>query len=127
MKSLTNSNIDDASTLKDLVSKYQSEIETHKNVISKQQIEINNQENQLQFAGLLKIGNQNLFKLFIQAYTYNNITLLNIFDEEVEFIFQDEQFTMNTADFLSGVFGPQQFNELSEIVKPIFISGLDSI
>jgi hypothetical protein len=46
--------------------------------------------------------------------------------QEVYFYFNDELLALKTEEFLQGVLGPAPFEELGDL-KPIFISGLDSI
>lgn len=57
-----------------------------------------------------------IFKLEVKSFDSNSVT----------FEFESKDLTLPIADFLTGTFGPGQFSELSSI-KPLFISGLDSI
>ena len=51
---------------------------------------------------------------------------MNSMKQEVYFYFNDELLSLDTEEFLRGVIGPEVFEELGEL-KPIFVSGLDSI
>ena len=54
------------------------------------------------------------------------IEIHGINDEIVEFSFEKNSFALSHSEFLQGVFGPGQFEELNEL-SPLYISGLDSI
>lgn len=87
---------------------------------------INDGEAQYQF--FLAPGDTRLFTQFIKLYTSEKIIIrdINPMKQEVYFYFNDELLALDTEEFLRGVLGPAPFEELGEM-KPIFISGLDSI
>jgi predicted N-acetyltransferase YhbS len=71
-------------------------------------------------------GSKQLFAQFISAYTkIISIREINHLKQEVFFDYGEELHCLELDEFLRGVFGPGTFEELQ--VKPIFISGLDSI
>jgi hypothetical protein len=78
------------------------------------------------YASLLKICDINSFKEFVHLYTQKHIKIQNINDKKITFFFEKNQFELSIANFLEGIFGPNQFTEL-DFVMPILISGLDSI
>lgn len=78
------------------------------------------------FAAVLKIGNNKNFISFITNYTQEHIKIINIESDSVKFTFEENNFELSHQDFLTGVFGPNRFEELSGL-KPLYISGLDSI
>ena len=69
-----------------------------------------------------------LFAQLISNYTNNQMKIedINQIKQEVYFHFQEELLSLETEEFLRGVFGPGSFEELGEL-KSIFISGLVSI
>jgi len=87
---------------------------------------VGSEEADVLYASVLKLGEHKLFSEFIHTYTEGMIAILSITDEEVEFDFEKSKFKLNHSEFLTGVFGPGRFEELSHL-DPIYISGLDSI
>jgi hypothetical protein len=87
---------------------------------------INDGEAQYQF--FLAPGDTKLFAQFIKLITNEKIIIrdINPMKQEVYFYFNEELLALDTEEFLRGVLGPAPFEELGEM-KPIFISGLDSI
>lgn len=87
---------------------------------------LNNGEEQLQF--FMAPADTKLFSQFISHYTNNQILIreINSMKQEVYFYFNDELLSLVTEEFLRGVIGPETFEELGAL-RPIFISGLDSI
>lgn len=83
-------------------------------------------ENRLIYGALLRVGNKELFSNFIESYTNNLIDVKNITEKNVTFIFNHQEHKIFQQDFLTGILGPNRFQELEKI-KPIFITGLDSI
>lgn len=86
------------------------------------------EDGQEQYQFMSAIGDKKLFADFIRAYTKEIIIVreVNPIKQEVYFDFNGETIVLNSEEFLRGIFGPAPFEELGEI-KPIFISGLDSI
>lgn len=87
---------------------------------------VETQEAQYQF--FLAPGDTKIFAEFIRLHTRQQIQIrdINPMKQEVYFDFNEELLGLETEEFLRGMFGPAPFEELGE-VKPIFISGLDSI
>jgi hypothetical protein len=83
-------------------------------------------EGDVLYAAVLRIGEVASFKDFITTYTDKEIEILNISEEVVDFIFEENNFSMSHNEFITGVFGPSRFNEIEDIF-PLYISGLDSI
>jgi predicted N-acetyltransferase YhbS len=81
-----------------------------------------------QFQFMLAPGDLKKFSDFIHEYSGNkiNVRQINQMKQEIYFDFNNETLALNLDEFMHGVFGPQSFEEIDEI-KPIFISGLDSI
>lgn len=78
------------------------------------------------YAGVIRIGEHKSFTDFIKTYTDNEIQITNINDEVINFSFEDNNFTLSHSEFITGVFGPSKFDELTNLY-PLYISGLDSI
>ena len=87
---------------------------------------LNEGEAQLQF--FMAPGDTKLFALFIGLYTNEKILIreMNPMKQEVYFYFNEELLSLETEEFLRGVIGPEVFEELGEL-KPLFVSGIDSI
>ena len=81
----------------------------------------------LQYQFFMSPGDLGLFTDFVLSFTDGKIFLRNInfMKQEAYFDFNEELMALDLPDFLRGLFGPGTFEELS--LKPIFISGLDSI
>lgn len=81
-----------------------------------------------QFQFFMAPADTKLFTQFISLYTNHKIMIrdINALKQEVYFYFNDELLSLATEEFLRGVIGPEPFEELGGL-KPIFISGLDSI
>lgn len=78
------------------------------------------------YAALVKIGDPQIFTDLIKQYTQDSVQVTHIEENEVSFKFENKEFHMKTQDFLTGVLGPGQFEEL-QACPPLYISGLDSI
>jgi predicted N-acetyltransferase YhbS len=68
------------------------------------------------------------FSRFIHLYTNQLIDIrdINIMKQEAYFDFNEETLALGLQEFLRGILGPGPFEELGNI-KPLFLSGLDSI
>jgi predicted N-acetyltransferase YhbS len=81
----------------------------------------------LQYQFLMGTGDMRLFSEFIFEMTNRKFAVrnINIMKQEVFFDFNEETLSLELPEFLRGVFGPGVFEEIE--LKPLFISGLDSI
>ena len=81
----------------------------------------------LQYQFFMAPGDLRHFTDFVLAFTDGKISLrnINLMKQEAYFDFNEELLALDLPDFLRGLFGPGTFKELK--LKPIFISGLDSI
>lgn len=81
----------------------------------------------LQFQFFMAPGDLRLFTDFIDEMTDGKFKIrnINIMKQEVFFDFNEETLSLETPEFLRGVFGPGVFEEIE--LKPFFVSGLDSI
>lgn len=82
---------------------------------------------QMLFASLVKIGDADLFRDFIEHWSEGEIQITRITKDDVAFLFEDAVFTLTHKEFLCALFGPYPLKEFTEFNKFIFISGLDSI
>lgn len=84
------------------------------------------EHNQYQF--FMSPGDTRLFSRLILKLTNEQFSIrdINLMKQEVFFDFNEETLSLELPEFLRGVFGPGVFEELNEI-RPLFISGLDSI
>lgn len=73
-------------------------------------------------------GEINSLSQLIAHYTEGEIKLHFIKDNKAQFEFEEKLLKLSLQDFMQGIFGPNQFEELqSKGLKPFFIPGLDSI
>lgn len=73
-------------------------------------------------------GEINKLSELIAHYTEGEIKLHFIKDNKAQFEFEEKLLKLPLQDFMQGIFGPNQFEELSlKKLKPFFIPGLDSI
>lgn len=81
-----------------------------------------------QYQFFLAPGDHRILSLMVKAYTRDQIELraINLIKNEAFFDFNQETLSLSIEEFIQGIFGPGAFEELGEL-KPIFISGLDSI
>lgn len=84
---------------------------------------------EIQFQFFMAPADTKLFAEFIANYTGRQILIrdINTMKQEVYFYFGEELLSLETEDFLRGVFGPGIFEEIEKELKPLFISGLVSI
>lgn len=77
---------------------------------------------------LVRPGEINKLSELIAHYTEGEIKLHFIKDNKAQFEFEEKFLKLPLQDFLQGIFGPNQFEELnSKKLKPFFVPGLDSI
>jgi predicted N-acetyltransferase YhbS len=84
------------------------------------------EESESLYASMIKKGSIDRFIDFIQAYTEDIIQVISIKDDEVHFNFEGNNLVLDFSTFLTGVLGPNSFEELNHL-SPFYISGLDSI
>ncbi|MFY7992929.1 MAG: GNAT family N-acetyltransferase [Bacteriovoracaceae bacterium] len=84
------------------------------------------EEAEVQYQFLFRPASQ--FTDFVKTYTREMIHLQKIdYDKDtVTLMLIDEELELHLDDFLTGLFGPGRFDEVSYL-PPLFISGLDSI
>lgn len=78
------------------------------------------------YGSLMKIGDHKQFTEFVDSLTVGSIEIQEIQEDIVKFYFIDTLISENMSDFLTGVFGPNRYEELNHI-KSLFISGMDSV
>jgi predicted GNAT family N-acyltransferase len=81
----------------------------------------------LQYQFFMSPGDLRLFSEFILSLTNQQFAIrnINIMKQEVYFDYGDETLSLETSDFLRGVFGPGAFEEIE--IPTLYLSGLDSI
>lgn len=78
------------------------------------------------YGSVVKIGDPAMFSDFVYDYTQRAIEILEINESTIRFRFQDRGFELNMGEALTGIFGPNRFEELNHLIG-IRISGMDSI
>lgn len=84
------------------------------------------QEAENLYGAVVKIGKSELFSELIHNYSDNIVQNVEVHQSNIRFQFENNEFNMNPAEFLTGIFGPGKFDELNDR-PPFYISGLDSI
>lgn len=81
----------------------------------------------LQYQFFMNPADLKLFARFILSLSKDQIAIrnINLMKQEVYFDYNEETLSLEIPDFLRGLFGPGAFEELD--LRPLFISGLDSI
>lgn len=81
-----------------------------------------------QFQFFLSPADSKLFAAFIDDFTLGkfNLRAINLIKNEAFFDFNGETLALSIEEFLRGTLGPGAFEELG-VLKPLFMSGLDSI
>ena len=82
-----------------------------------------------QFQFFLCPADMKYFRELIISMTKGEMKVrdVNVMKQEVYFDFNEETLALETEEFLRGIFGPGQFEEVDVAKYPLFISGLDSI
>ena len=85
--------------------------------------------NSIQYQFFMGIGSTRIFSQFIKKYTRDLVIIrdINSMKQVIYFDFQGETLELSINDFLLGLFGPGIFEEMEADIRPIFISGLESI
>jgi predicted GNAT family N-acyltransferase len=78
------------------------------------------------YLGLAKIANQDKFKDFIEKTSDSSIEIQAI-DENVEFLYNNQIYSLKHKDFLTGVFGPGKIKEFNQLMPAFYIPGIESI
>ena len=84
-------------------------------------------EGELQFSSLVKVSNIDIFRRMIYDYTEQKVTLISLDKGEAKFEFERQIHSHPIDRFLTGIFGPYNFEEFNFKTKPLYISGLDSV
>jgi hypothetical protein len=78
---------------------------------------------------MTRLGSSQYFNSFIQQISLNMINIIeyNIEKNYISFYFKGDKITTGINDFLCGLLGPGQFEEIKLFLPKLYISGLDSI
>jgi predicted N-acetyltransferase YhbS len=79
------------------------------------------------YTAFFKIGDPQKFGQMIYSLTGNQIAISSIDQKEVVFGFDGENYEASHEEFLRYIFGPGPLEEFESVVRPLVISGLDSI
>ncbi len=80
-----------------------------------------------QYASLVRIGNVDFFRKLVYDYSNSEILVTSIDNAEIIFVFQKQVYRFSIERFLTGLWGPHQFEEFQFQTKPLYIPGIDSI
>lgn len=93
---------------------------------SLQQHEVNDRPTVI-YNGLFRIHCNNHFKNFVEHITNQQITILGLHPESVEFSHEGHIYKLSHKDFVNGLWGPEFLTEFRQFTPSLFISGADSI
>lgn len=79
------------------------------------------------YTGIIKIANTALFSDFIRKIFSNDLLISEVIDNNVEFSFKEEDFTLPLDEFVHFILGPHPAEEFLPYGNWFFIPGLDSI
>lgn len=79
------------------------------------------------YNGFFKIHKCSFFKEMIEKCTNQEVKILGLHPKLIEFSFDNDIYKLTHKDFLNGIWGPNQIQELYEAMPPLYISGADSI
>jgi predicted N-acetyltransferase YhbS len=81
------------------------------------------------FNCMIRPGSSTHFNKFIQELSRNMINIIeySIDQNYISFYFKGDTITIGINDFLCGLLGPGQFEEIKQFLPKMYISGLDSI
>lgn len=82
---------------------------------------------ELQFAALMRIGALAPFSSFIRNWSQGEIQVTSIAGQNVEFLFQRQNYQESHQHFLTAIFGPSPIKEFEKFGPPLYLSGLDSV
>ena len=76
---------------------------------------------------LFKIGSPHLFQAFIAHYSGENLAITQIQPDLVTLAFGTKTLRLQPEDFLTGLFGPNSYEEFKPFYTPLWFGGLDSV
>ncbi len=79
------------------------------------------------FSCFMKISNPKLFNNFINKWFDGDVNILEINENTISFEYKNENFELSFEDFLNAIFGPSYITDFKKYLRPLYISGLDSI
>lgn len=84
----------------------------------------NIEENETLFSTVAKVGDTAQFKALVQDLSGLSVKAISY--DNIQFTYDGLEINLSHPKFLNGIIGPGRFKELDQL-KPLFISGLDSI
>ncbi len=79
------------------------------------------------YSALFKVGSLECFNQFLSSYSNSSLKINSIEHNIVNFKFQNNIYNSKLSDFFNYIFVPESLSNFNDFVKPLYISGLDSI
>lgn len=86
-----------------------------------------NNSHQYIYSAMIRIGNFDKFKDFVQNWSNGDINIVEGDLEITKFEFNGDEFEIETEKLLQYIWGPEKIKEFADYFKPLYISGLDSL
>ena len=97
----------------------------HYTLWSALQLDLENQSSL--YLGFLKLANLKECQDFFEIASEEKLKIISMEDTSLVFQLNGEEFALSHQEFLRGVWGPDFIDELSSLIPPFFISGLESV
>ena len=79
------------------------------------------------YTAFYKLGNLQLLNHFLKNITDEELQIITLNQNEIQFSFKDKLFDTHVKDFLQYVFGPKPLEEFTNYRLSIYIAGTDSV
>lgn len=79
------------------------------------------------YMSFIKIGNKDLFNLFLNQITNGELTINEISQDQISFTFKDKNHLASLSEFSSYLFGPKPLVEFEKYLLVPYVTGCDSI
>ena len=79
------------------------------------------------YTALIRIGNVQLLNQFLMTITKNQLSIVEIKNENAIFNFRNKDYDTSSKELLQFIFGPKPLEEFSSFKLSLYITGIDSI
>lgn len=79
------------------------------------------------YLAFIKLNDNSAAKDLISVLSNNEMELIAQKDNHISFLFKNEEFTLSLSEFITGIFGPDNFKEFSDFNTSIWIPGYESV
>lgn len=101
------------------------QVTQHYTLWSARELDLENQSSL--YLGFMKLANLKECQEFFEMASKDKLKIIKMEDHKLTFKLDGEEFTLSHQEFLRGIWGPDFIAELSALIPPFFISGLESV